>query len=119
MLSYRPGGMLWAVVRVTSSAAATVTAVATATAGQAPTRLASGCDPPIAAAYSTLSPAAAAGPEDRYHSRAHQAPAAANSTPARSRRPLMRPARNPPPSPSAATADGGTMEVLFIRPHAI
>lgn len=63
-------------VRVTSSAAATVTAVTTATAGHPPMRLASGCEPPIAVTYTAFSPAAAAGPDARYQSRAHQAAAA-------------------------------------------
>lgn len=70
-----------AAVRVTRSAAATVTAVTAATDGHAPIRLASGCEPPIAATYNALSAAAAAGPDARYQSRPHQTPAAANSAP--------------------------------------
>src|SRR5258708_6195977 len=103
-----------ATARVTSSAAATVTAVTARTDGQAPMRLASGCEPPIATAYSALSPTAATGPDARYQSRAHEAPAAANSAPARSRRPVQRPARNPPASPTAATADEGTVAVSLM-----
>ena len=94
-----------AVVRVTNSAAATVTAVTTATDGHAPMRLARGCEPPIAATYTALRLAAAAGPDARYQSRAHQAPAAANSAPPRSRRPVRRATRNPPARPRAATAE--------------
>lgn len=94
-----------AAVRVTDSAAATVTAVTTATDGHAPMRLARGCEPPIAARYTALRLAAAAGPEARYQSRAHQAPAAANSAPPSSRRPVCRATRNPPARPRAATAD--------------
>ncbi len=52
-------------------------------------RLASGCEPPIAAAYTALSPAAPVGPDARYWSRAHQAPAARIAP--RSRRPGPRP----------------------------
>ena len=98
-------------VRVTSSAAAAVTAVTAATDGHAPMRLASGCEPPIAARYSALSPAATPGPDVRYQSRAHQAPAAANSAPPSSRRPLQRATANPPTSPTAATAEEEILEV--------
>src|SRR5258708_33716053 len=47
-------------------------------------------------------------------SRAHQALAAANSAPDRSRRPVQRPARNPPASPAAATTDGRTVAVSLM-----
>src|SRR5690348_9295934 len=77
-------------------------------------RLASGCDAPIPAIYSALSPAAATGPDARYQSRAHQAPVAANSAPARSRRPVRRPARNPPMRPKAAIAVVGARGLLLI-----
>ena len=93
-----------AVVRVTNSAAARVTAVTTATDGHAPMRLARGCEPPIAATYTALRLAAAAA-RARYQSRADQAPAAANSAPPRSRRPVRRATRIPPARPRAATAD--------------
>jgi hypothetical protein len=66
-------------MRVTTSAAATVTAVTTTTEDHAPTRLASGYEPLMAATYTALRPAAAADPRARYYSRAHQASAAANS----------------------------------------
>jgi len=105
----RPAAAQRAAGRVTSSAAATVTTVTAATDGHAPMRLASGCEPPIAARYSALSPAAAPGPDVRYQSRAHQAPAAANSAPPSSRRPLQRATVNPPMSPTAATAEEETM----------
>src|SRR5258708_19690642 len=48
------------------------------------------------------------------HFRAHQALAAANNAPARSRRPVQRPARNPPASPAAATTDGRTVAVSLM-----
>ena len=74
----------------------------------APDRLASGWEPPMAATYSAVRPAVAAGPDARYHSRAHQVPAAANKAPPTSRRPVSRPARKPPVSPRAATAEDRT-----------
>lgn len=101
-------------MRVTTSAAATVTAVTATTDGHAPTRLASRCDPPIAVTHTALSPAAAAGPDTRYQSRAHQAPAAANSAPPSSRRPVRHAMKNPPGSPSTATADDTDAEVSPI-----
>jgi hypothetical protein len=101
--------------RVTTSAVALVMAVTARTDGQAPIRLASGCEPPIAAAYRALSPAAATGPDVRYQSRAHQAPAAANSAPPRLRRPVRRATRNPPLSPIAAIAEEGSPGVCVTR----
>ena len=53
-------------VRFTSSAAATVTAVTTATEGHAPMRLARGCEPPIAARYTAVRRRAP--PDARYQS---------------------------------------------------
>src|ERR1700761_9353085 len=100
-----PGISQRAATRVTTSAAATVTAVTAATDGQVPMRFASGCEPPIAATYRTLSPAAAAGPDVRYQSRAHQAPTAANSAPPSSRRPVRCATTNPPASPSTGATD--------------
>lgn|SRR5487761_1079042 len=102
---------------VTSSLAAAVTAATAITDGHAPAFFASGRDPPIAAAYSTLSPTMATGPDARYHSRAHQASAALNSAPFRSRRPVRRAVRNPPTSPRAATADGGAADPFLMRPR--
>lgn len=58
----------------------------TSTDGHAPSFLASGCEPPIAATYAATRAVAVAGPEVRPHSRPHQAPAAANSRPPSSRR---------------------------------
>jgi hypothetical protein len=72
-----------------------VTAVTTATEGHAPMRLARGCEPPTTATYAAARLAAAAGSDARHQSCAHQAPAAANSAPPRSRRPVRRATRNP------------------------
>ena len=58
-------------------------------------RLASGCEPPIAATYTALSPAAAACRMPGT-TPAHQAPAAANSAPPSSRRPAEQPDHPPP-----------------------
>ena len=63
--------------------------------GHAPMRLARGCEPPTTATYAAARLAAAAGSDARHQSCAHQAPAAANSAPPRSRRPVRRATRNP------------------------
>jgi hypothetical protein len=93
-----------AALRVTSSAAATVTAVTTATA--LATRRCAG-------------PAGASRPSRPRTQRSAQPqqpapPTAANSAPPRSRRPVFRAARNPPTRPAAATADDRDAGVSLI-----
>ncbi len=104
--------------RVTTAAAATGHGCGPQDRGHAPTRLASGCEPPIAATYTAPSPAAAAGPRARYHSGRTRrrprrtAPRRAHGGPSIARRRNRRPARAR--RPPAAQRSGS----ITHRPHA-
>ena len=91
--------------RVTTSAAATVTAMTVTTEGHTPTRLASGCEPPIAATYTAPCPAAGGRPPCPVPlpgapsaCRGEQRPAELTAAER-----VRRATKNPPTSPSAAT----------------
>lgn len=94
--------------RVTAQEAAATPPATVNTAGQAPTFLASGCEPANAATYATVSPAAARGPAWRFHSYAASAPAAASAPPPSGRFFVHLATAYPPTSPLAATAAAGT-----------
>ncbi len=67
-----------------------MTADTDSTAGHAPTRLASGCDPANAATATTSSVPATTGPRVRSHERVHHAPPASSTTPPSGRTPVSR-----------------------------